>query len=120
MLYLWRRGCQSLEQGLPEAFLPADTLVEPKIVIQNKCNEDTGQQWEAQNSQLDCSPKWFLSAVIHHWHCMADHDVPEEDNPDGDKPVEGEEEGAQDGSEEAESFGKTVSAKDREGGGEDE
>ena len=100
-----------MEPELPEAFLLANALVESKTVINNKCNEDTGQQGEAHNSQLDYPPKGFLSAEIHHGDCVADHDVPEEDDSDWDKSVEGEEKVAQEGSEEAENFGNTASAK---------
>ena len=97
-----------MEQELPEAFLLANTLVVSKTVIKNKCKEDTGQQGKPHNSQLDCPPKWFLSAVIHHWDCMADHDIAEEDNPHWDKSVEGEEKGAQDGSEGAENYAQCI------------
>ena len=61
-----------------------------------------------------------MDSRIVHWDCVADHDVPEEDNSDWDKSVEGEEEGAQEGSEEAENFGNTASAKHWEGGSVDE
>ena len=100
-----------MEQELPEAFLLANTLVESKTVIKNEDNEDTGQQGESQNRRLDYPPKRFLSTIIHHWDCVANHDVAEEDNPDRDKSVEGEEKGAQEGSEETENFGNMVSAK---------
>ena len=100
-----------MEQELPEAFLLANTLVVSKTVIKNKCKEDTGQQGKPHNSQLDCPPKWFLPAVVHRPHCVADHGVAEEYNPDRDKSIENEEKVAQERSEGAEDSSNPVSAK---------
>ena len=93
----------------PEAVFPPNTLMETKTVIKDKDNKDAGQEREAYNSQLDCPPKRFLSSVIDRWHCVADHDVAEENNPDRDKSVECEEKGSMESSEEAENFGNTAS-----------
>ena len=85
--------------------------MEASTVIKDEDKKDTGQEGERQNSGLDCPPKRFLSPEVDRSHRVADHDVAEEDNPDRDKSVEGEKEGAQEGSEGADDSGNPVSAK---------
>ena len=76
-----------------------DTLVEVKAVLKDPDNKDTREEGEQEDRPLDNSPHPLLTSTVDGHHCVADHDVAEDDHSNGDKSIEAKEGGAQEGSE---------------------
>ena len=69
--------------------------MESKAVLKNPDNKETWDEGEQEDRPLDSSPHPLLAATVDGHHCVADHDVAEGDNTNGDKSVEAKEGGAQ-------------------------
>ena len=73
--------------GLPEGLLLSDTLMKSKTVLKDKGHEDALHQGETLNRPLHHLPKRLLPPKVDRCNCVADHDVAEDNDPDGNEAV---------------------------------
>ena len=85
-----------------------------KTVLEDKDHEDALHQRKSLDGQLDCSPKRFLPPIVDRWDSMADHDVAEENDSNGNESVEAEQDADEETSKPAEESSKEVAAVDWE------
>ena len=104
----------------PEALLLTDTLVETQAVLKDADNKDAWQEGEQEDRPLDNSPHPLFTSKVDHHHCVADHDVAEDNNSNWKKSVEAKEGGAQERSECTKHQSNFAAAEDREFCAEDE
>ena len=104
----------------PEGLLLSDTLMKAKTVLKDKDHEYGLDQGEPLNEPLDQLPKRLLPPVVDRWDCVADHDVAEDNDSDGDEAVEAEEKGDEETSRPTEGSSNDMAAIDWVGGAIDE
>ena len=84
--------------------------MKPKAVIKDKDHEDTLQQRKPQNEPLDSLPKTLFSAKVDRRHCVANHDVAKDNDPNWNEAVEAEEDAGEETSKATENPGEDVTA----------
>ena len=97
---------------LPEGFLLSDTLMKSKTVLKDKGHEDALHQGETLNRPLHHLPKRLLPPKVDRCNCVADHDITEENDPDGNEAVETERNADEDTSKSAENFSNDMTSMD--------
>ena len=94
--------------------------MKPKAVIKDKDHEDTLHQRKPQNEPLDSLPKTLFSAKVDRRHCVANHDVAKDNDPNWNEAVEAEEDAGEETSKATEDPGEEVTAMNWERGAIDE
>ena len=85
-----------------------------KTVLKDRDHEDALHQSKCLGDQLDCPPKRFLPSIVDRWDRVADHDVAEEGDADGNESVEAEQNADEETSKTAEESSHNVAAMDWE------
>ena len=80
----------------------------PKAVIKDKDHEDTLHQRKPQNEPLDSLPKRFFSAKVDRRHCVTNHDVAKDNDPNWNEAIEGKKKTRQNTSKPTKDFSREV------------